>query len=96
MSERTDYGLPSYLLPIYNFDDGCMAYLDHSSLNESGEPRVVMMEYTGSGYELVEVLNEDFGDFVLLRVREAGRNRINDKKEKLMQRQKIAEKLKQK
>ena len=71
LSERRDYGLPSFLLPIYNFDDGCMAYLDHSSLNEAGEPRVVMKEYAGSGYELVKVLDEDFGDFVLHLVREA-------------------------
>lgn len=68
--ERRDYGLPSYLLPIYNFNDGCMAYLDHTFLNDAGEPRVVMMEYTVTGYELVEVLEEDFGDFVLSLVRE--------------------------
>lgn len=30
-----------------------------------------MMEYTGSDYELVEILDEDFGDFVLHLVREA-------------------------
>lgn len=70
LNDREEYNLPDYMLPIYNYDDGCMAYLDYSVLNDDGEPRVIMAEYTGEEYEVVEVLAEDFGDFVLQLVQE--------------------------
>ena len=57
-------------IPIYNFDDGNMAYLDYSYLNEQKEPRVIMAFYNGKEYEIVETLAEDFGDFVLQLVQE--------------------------
>lgn len=70
LHDREAWHLPAHLLPIYNFDDGCMAYLDFSSRNSEGEPRVVMAESSGEGYEIVQPLAEDFGDFLLTLVEE--------------------------
>lgn len=44
--------------------------LDYSYLNEQKEPRVIMAFYNGENYEVVETLEEDFGDFVLQLVQE--------------------------
>lgn len=65
LNDREEYNLPNNLIPIYNFDDGCMAYLDFSNLNGDGEPVVVMVEFNGEEYEIIECIAEDFGDFVL-------------------------------
>ena len=70
LNDREEYGLPEEWIPIYNFDDGDMAYLDYSSLNAEKEPRVIMAFYNGENYEVVETLAEDFGDFVLQLVQE--------------------------
>ena len=71
LNDREEYGLPYYLVPICNFDDGCMAYLNYSSLNNDGEPCVVAAVYNGSEFEIMESLAEDFGDFVLHLVKNA-------------------------
>lgn len=34
-------GLPGMWVPLYDFKDGCMAYLDYSALNSVGEPPVI-------------------------------------------------------
>ena len=47
-----------------------MAYLDYSSINSEGEPRVIEAFYNGVGYEMVGILAEDLGDFVLQLVQE--------------------------
>ena len=39
LNDRAEYNLPSKWIPIYNFEDGSMAYLDYSSINSEGEPR---------------------------------------------------------
>lgn len=70
LNDREKYKLPKEWIPIYNFNDGNMAYLDYSSLNEEGEPLVIMAYYNGNKYELVEILAEDFGTFILQLVRE--------------------------
>lgn len=70
LNDRKEYNLPNEWIPIYNFDDGNMAYLDYSYLNEQKEPRVIMAFYNGKEYEIVETLAEDFGDFVLQLVQE--------------------------
>ena len=70
LNERKENNLPNEWIPIYNFDDGNMAYLDYSYLNEQKEPRVIMAFYNGKEYEIVETLAEDFGDFVLQLVQE--------------------------
>ena len=62
--------MPKEWIPIYNFDDGNMAYLDYSSLNAEKEPRVIVAFYNGKEYEIVETLAEDFGDFILRLVQE--------------------------
>jgi len=70
INDREEYNLPKEWIPIYNFEDGNMAYLDYSSLNVEKEPRVIMAFYNGEKYEIVETLAEDFGDFVLNLVQE--------------------------
>lgn len=70
LNDREEYGLPASWIPIYNFDDGAMAYLDYSSLNDDGEPRVIMAEFDGSEYHVEETIAEDFGEFVLQLVKE--------------------------
>lgn len=70
LNDRKEYSLPKEWIPIYNFDDGNMAYLDYSSLNAEKEPRVIVAFYNGKEYEIVETLAEDFGDFILRLVQE--------------------------
>ncbi|MDI9499080.1 MAG: SMI1/KNR4 family protein [Bacillota bacterium] len=71
LHERSEYGLPERWIPVYNCDDGCLAFLDYSMLNREQEPRVIMCCYDGSGYQLLETLAEDFGAFLLPLVEEA-------------------------
>lgn len=66
--DREEYNLPKEWIPIYSFDDGYMAYLDYGHLNEDFEPRVIMGIYTGIKYEMVDVIAEEFGDFLLQQV----------------------------
>jgi len=68
--DRKAWNLPKEWVPVFNFDDGYMGYLDYGYLNEEGEPRVIMAIYTGQKYEIVEVIAEDFGDFLLQQVEE--------------------------
>lgn len=70
LNDRKECGLPAHWIPIYNFNDGVMAYLDYSSLNEDGEPRVIVAEYDGVEYHVEETIAEDFGDFVLQLIKE--------------------------
>lgn len=70
LNDREEYNLPKEWIPIYNFDDGNMAYLDYSSLNIEKEPRVIMAFYNGNKYEIVKTLAEDMGDFILQLVEE--------------------------
>lgn len=65
LNDREEYNLPKEWIPIYNFGDGNMAYLDYSFLNIEKEPRVIMAFYNEEKYEIVETLAEDFGDFIL-------------------------------
>ena len=65
LNDREEYGLPEAWIPVYNFDDGYMAYLDYSSLNDEGEPCVIVAGFNGEEYEAEETIAEDFGEFVL-------------------------------
>ena len=65
INDRIEYNLPNDWIPIYNFDDGNMAYLDYSSLNRENEPKVIMGFYNGIKYEVVDTLADDLGDFLL-------------------------------
>lgn len=65
LQDRKEYGLPKEWLPIYDFDDGYIAYLDYSHLNQDREPRIIMAIYTGNSYEVTEIIAEDLGDFLL-------------------------------
>lgn len=70
INDRKEYGLPNEWIPIYNFQDGNIAYLDYSSLNNENEPKVIMAFYDGNGYEVSENLAEDLGEFLLRLVQE--------------------------
>lgn len=70
LNDRKEYNLPIKWLPIYNYEDGNMAYLDYSSLNEEKEPIVIMASYNGEEYEIADTVAEDFGAFVLKLVEE--------------------------
>ena len=70
LADRKEYNLPKEWLPIYDFDDGYMGYLDYSQLNEDGEPPVIMAIYDGEKYVVVEKVAEDLGDLILQLVRE--------------------------
>lgn len=63
--ERSNYGLPKQWIPIYNFNDGSLAFLDYSSLNKSNEPSVIRALYNGERYQKMERVAEDFGSFML-------------------------------
>ncbi|MDH6366901.1 MULTISPECIES: SMI1/KNR4 family protein [unclassified Breznakia] len=70
MYYRKKNNLPRNWLPIYNYNDGYMAFLDYGDLNEEQEPKVIMGIYTGEQYEKTNNLAEDFGDFILSLVEE--------------------------
>lgn len=70
LNDREEYGLPAEWIPIYNLDDGIMAYLDYSSLNDDGEPCVIVAGFNGSEYQVEETIAEDFGEFVLQLVKQ--------------------------
>ena len=70
LNDREEYNLPEEWIPIYDFGDVNMAYLDYSSLNAEKEPDVIMAFYNGDKYETVEKLAEDLGDFILQLVQE--------------------------
>lgn len=65
LNDREENGLPAEWIPVYNFDDGYMAYLDYSSLNSEGEPCIIVAGFNGEEYEVEETIAEDFGEFVL-------------------------------
>lgn len=70
LNDREEYGLPAKWIPIYNFEDGFLAYLDYSSLNDDGEPCVIVAEFNGSEYRIEETIAEDFGEFILQLVKQ--------------------------
>ena len=70
LNDREKYNLPTDWLPIYNYGDGNMAYLDYSSLNKEKEPIVIMAFYNGEKYEVVENVAEDLGAFIFHLVKE--------------------------
>lgn len=65
LNDREEYNLPMSWIPIYNYEDGNMAYLDFSNKNSEGEPRVIMGIYTGKEYQITEDVADDLGDFLL-------------------------------
>ena len=64
--------LLSPLLPWIagKWKNGIMAYLDYSSLNDVGEPCVIVARFNDVGYQIEETIAEDFGEFILQLVKE--------------------------
>lgn len=70
LHDREEYHLPDKWVPIYDFEDGNIAFLDYGSLNSEKEPRVIMAFCDGNAYEEVDTLAEDLGEFILQLVEE--------------------------
>lgn len=62
--DRKMYGLPKEWIPFYNFGDFSMAYYDYATLNDEQEPRIIRASFIDGRYEIIEVLADDFGDFL--------------------------------
>lgn len=67
--ERENFELPHAWLPVFNFNNGELAFLDYSDLNEEGEPPVITGYYDGSKYCKNEYIAQDLGAFLLLLVK---------------------------
>jgi len=67
--ERSTKKLPPRWLPLCDLDDGYFAYLDYSQRNAMGEPPVISVLSTLSGYCSIEVRAKDLGEFLLLLAR---------------------------
>ena len=70
LQDRQEFNLPKYWIPIYDYSDGEVAYLNYSLLNENGEPAIIIGLYNGEEYVMIEQIAEDLGDFFLQIVEE--------------------------
>lgn len=70
LQDREEYNLPKKWIPIFDYSDGYIAYLDYENVNLENEPRVILGIFTGEQYDIVEIIAEDFGDFLLELVEE--------------------------
>ncbi|MGI6607406.1 MAG: SMI1/KNR4 family protein [Erysipelotrichaceae bacterium] len=70
LHERKEYALSKKWLPIYNYGDGSLAFLDYSCLNIDREPAVIRCFYNGEQYQKMENAAEDFGSFLLSLIKE--------------------------
>ncbi|MDR2022012.1 MAG: SMI1/KNR4 family protein [Hungatella sp.] len=68
--DREQFNLPKEWIPLFDYDDGYIAYLDYAHLNSDNEPRVILAIYTGKEYEVTDVIADDLGDFLLELVQE--------------------------
>ena len=67
----TSYYYPRFYLGLPESEkNGIMAYLDYSSLNDVGEPCVIVARFNDVGYQIEETIAEDFGEFILQLVKE--------------------------
>ena len=64
LNDRQQYKLPHEWVPLLNFLDGTMAYIDYSKINDQNEPQVIRAFYAEDQYCVVEVLAEDLGGFL--------------------------------
>lgn len=71
LQDRKKNKLPKDWIPIYDYDDGYVAYLDYTQLNEEEEPQIIVAVYTGDEYKLIEVIATDLGDFILSLVQQS-------------------------
>lgn len=65
LKERKDSNLNMKWLPLRFEDDGGMAFLDFNNLNKDGEPKVILAINSENGYEMTDILADDFGDYLL-------------------------------
>jgi hypothetical protein len=66
LSERKEFNLPQNLLVISDTGMGEWYCLDFNQCNIEGEPLVIVYDYE----QECEVVSNDFGDFLLSRVKE--------------------------
>jgi hypothetical protein len=62
---RAESGLCHDWIPFHDYGNSEVAYVDYTTLNADGEPRVVVGHYHPDGFQLIEVVAEDIGDFIL-------------------------------
>lgn len=65
LQDREEFNLPKKWIPIYDYSDGQMAYLDYFQLDENGEPPIIVGIYNGEEYIMLEQVAEDLGEFFL-------------------------------
>lgn len=65
LGERVRTHLNPKWLPIRFEDDGGMAFLDFNNVDSSGEPCVILAVDSGNGYEEIEELADDLGEYIL-------------------------------
>lgn len=65
LNERKVTHLNNNWLPIRFEDDGAMAFLDFSDMNDEGEPHIILAEDHGDGYEKNDIIADDLGEYVL-------------------------------
>lgn len=65
LSEREKNNLNHNYIPLRFGDDGEMIFLDHSCLNDEGEPRTIIGTDNGNGYVFTEELTNDLGEYLL-------------------------------
>lgn len=70
LNDRAELGLPELWIPIYNYNDGSLVFLDYANLNAEKEPRVIECFYNGKTYQMIAEVAEDFGAFLLPLVEE--------------------------
>ncbi|MCR5123133.1 MAG: SMI1/KNR4 family protein [Ruminococcus sp.] len=65
LHEREEGNIPEDWIALQFADDGGMIFLDHSDIDENGEPKVILAEDTGTGYKKTDLIADDFGNFLL-------------------------------
>ena len=65
LNERENSGLNDKWIALKFEDDGAMVFLDFSSINDEGEPQIIVALDNGDGYEFECVIADDFGEFLL-------------------------------
>ncbi|MBP6874427.1 MAG: SMI1/KNR4 family protein, partial [Clostridia bacterium] len=55
LRHREKFHLPVSWIPIFDYDDGYVAYFDYSSLNDEGEPEVILATYDPKQYGISDL-----------------------------------------
>ncbi|MBR1663363.1 MAG: SMI1/KNR4 family protein [Ruminococcus sp.] len=70
LNERKTGSISDKWVALKFDDDGGMVFLDHSDINDNGEPKVILSEFDGQMYKKIEILADDLGEYLLELVEE--------------------------